>query len=84
MTEEVVRYNMSGGTALWGKTPAELAAEEERRSIMRRLCSIEDRLDILEAQHRKLPPCDCPDCEAALAPYAGHTVIHEPLGEDGD
>lgn len=83
MTEEVVRY-MAGGVIVRGKTPVELAAEEERRSIMRRLRSLEDRLDILEAQHRKLPPCDCPDCEAALAPYTGHTVIHDPLGEDGD
>ena len=84
MTEEVVRYMADGSVIVRGKTPAELAAEEERRNIMRRLRSIEDRLDILEAQHRKLPPCDCPDCEAALAPYAGRTVIHEPLGEDGD
>ena len=53
-------------------------------SLLRRLRALEDRLDILEAQHRKLPPCDCPDCKAALAPYTGHTVIHEPLGEDGD
>jgi hypothetical protein len=47
------------------RTPATVDA---RDPILRRLCAIEDRLDILEARGRVLPPT-CPDCEAALAEH---------------